>query len=70
MEVELSACALAAVSTAVLTAGCGSSSSTSSGQSAAASLKRAAYVSTAAPGYKEAMTIRETVAGILGPEHR
>ncbi len=54
---------LAAIGAAVLTAGCGSSSSTGSGQSAAVSLKRAAYVSTASPGYKLAMTMHETVSG-------
>lgn len=51
---------LAAAGVAVLTAGCGSSS-TGSAKSAAASLKRAAYVSTAAPGYKVAMTLHATI---------
>jgi len=53
---------LAAVGAAALTAGCGSSSS-GTAQSPAATLKRAAYVSTAATGYKLAMTMDESVAG-------
>ena len=54
--------ALAAVGVAVLAAGCGSAS-TGSGQTPAASLKRAAYVSTSAPGYRAAMTMTETISG-------
>jgi hypothetical protein len=57
---RIAAGVLAAVGAAVLTAGCGSSSSTGSPQSSAASLKRAAYVSTAAPGFRLAET--ETVS--------
>lgn len=61
---RIAAGVLAAVAAALVTAGCGSSSATGHRLSAAASLKRAAYVSAAASGYKLAMTMSETISGL------
>lgn len=55
------ASATAVCAAAVLLAGCGSSSSTSAAQPAEVALTRAAYVSSAAPGYRVVMNLRETV---------
>ena len=57
------AAVLAAIGAAAITAGCGSSSSGGTKLSAAATLKRAAYVSTAASGFKTSMSMRMSVNG-------